>query len=716
MKDFTSSSVKGHLVPRRTQFSSCDACRKSRVACDAMKGRSALTSPTWMNSCTRCQNRGRHCTFEWIEKAALPNSKRKYDVLRDVHEPPPTTPEARATPESLVGHRSSVQNWSRYSTRPSIERQNPVSTPGDTHEWLREIYEGIFEDVFGSWLGNYSCPYVFRDNGCQDPKQLALSVSISRLCQECDYWMKRVQGQGMNLSEEGESPGEIDSDRQINHSLSCAVSAFSARWLPLKESSALSELSVMDIVESLWREVRRDILRVINRPCYRSALTLFLFALTPIPARVSEEEENDGIPAQFCVQVALQQVLTLRALQKSLEFNGSKVTSISSATLPNTTTSPAPVTRDFLGIESMIYWAAMTFDTSSSLTLNTKSLLSPGLSLGLEQEPSWRLVRTCTNVFHEETEAWRAQGIHITEERANQIIASAASWKLFVWKAAALVKEALREGREDETVQVAFDTAVDAINQYSLTYHDLLIACERRIQFFSHKTKLRWYELILHYNLSILVMLDAVEIAGRMDLLEKLKVVKADAEGSLFNCLIFGLNNHYLVPRRPVGEEQHGIQLAEEDGRAAALELTRKVPLIAIDPYPHHVVAGVRILWKAVERDLENDWLDYGVAEHMQDTMLNALKLLPQASKSLYEYHSSLDNTHYNVERLKHAFISGTPAQMRILSAKLPAGKQRWIATGSGRTKFLGTTLKSIILQCSAQRESSPEGYSAPTP
>lgn len=305
--------------------------------------------------------------------------------------------------------------------------------------------------------------------------------------------MKRVQGQGISRpSEEGESPGEIDIDREINYSLSCAVSAFSSRWLALKGSSTMSEASIMDTVESLWREVRRDILRVINRPCYRSALTLFLFALTPIPARVSEDEEKDGVPAQFCVQVALQQVLTLRALQKSLEFNGSKVTSISSSALSGATASPAPVTRDFLSVESMIYWAAMTFDTSSSLTLNTKSLLSPGLSPGLEQEPSWRLVRTCTNIFHEETETWRAQGIHINEERANQIIASAASWKLFVWKAAALVKEALREGREEETVQMAFDTAADAINQYRLTYHDLLAACERRIQFFGHKTKLRW--------------------------------------------------------------------------------------------------------------------------------------------------------------------------------------------------------------------------------
>lgn len=131
-------------------------------------------------------------------------------------------------------------------------------------------------------------------------------------------------------------------------------------------------------------------------------------------------------------------------------------------------------------------------------------------------------------------------------------------------------------------------------------------------------------------------MLDAVEIAGRTDLLEKLKVVKADAEGSLFNCLIFGLNNHYFLPQenRATREAQYSIRGAEDTERAATPS-TKKVPLIAIDPYPHHVVAGVRILWKAVERDLENDWLDPGVAEHMQGTMLNALKLLPQASKSV---------------------------------------------------------------------------------
>ncbi|KAH8688706.1 hypothetical protein BGW36DRAFT_392055 [Talaromyces proteolyticus] len=623
-----------NLVPRRTQFSSCDACRRSRVACDAMKGRSALTSAAWMNACTRCLNRGRQCTFEWIQNATLPNSKRKFVANRRENAAyVPTASEISAT-EAAVNSPPSTDAQSSGISMQSTDRcgeNGPAVLSADHAEWLRGIYESIFEDVFGSWLGNYSCPYVFRDNRLRDRNNLALSVSISSLCRECDQWMKRVQGQGMSpRNEEVESPGEIDRDRQIDYSLSRAIYAFSARWLPLTEHSGSVRIGLMDTIESLWREVRRDILRVINRPCYRSALTLFLFALTPIPAGISEEEEIDGVPAQFCVQAALQQVLTLRALQRSLEFNGSKVSSISP--ILNAITSPTPVTKDFLGIESMVYWAAMTFDTSSSLTLNTKSLLSPGLVLGAELESSWRLVRTCTNIFHEETKDWRAEGVHITEERANQIIASASSWKLFVWKAAAVVKEALREGQEEEAVQQAFRTAIDAVNQFSLTYRELLAACERRIQFFGHKTKLRWYELILHYNLSILIMLDAVEIAGRMDLIEKTKVVKADAEGSLMNCLIFGLNNDFYVSRQGILQQQLHLQNSQEDDEH---ELNKRVPLIVIDPYPHHVVAGVRILWKAVERNLENNTLDQSTAEHMHGIMLQALRLLPQASKSV---------------------------------------------------------------------------------
>jgi hypothetical protein len=218
-------------------------------------------------------------------------------------------------------------------------------------------------------------------------------------------------------------------------------------------------------------------------------LSLYLYAMVPVPVGIPEEEEEDGIPAQVCVQAALQQVQYLRARQRSLEFNGSKVSLLSDQTPP--ISSPEEVRGDFINIENMIYWAAMTFDTSSSLTLNTTSVLSAGL-LGWESEASWRLVKTCTTIFHEQSEGWRAHGVLITEETANQIIAAAQAWKLRVWKMGTILKEALREGHGEEAVRHAYTCVADAIQQFNITYRPLLAACERRLQYLSQYTKLRW--------------------------------------------------------------------------------------------------------------------------------------------------------------------------------------------------------------------------------
>ncbi len=51
-------------TPRRTQFSSCDACRLSRVACDASKIGHEPGQRRWGGSCSRCFARSRRCTFE----------------------------------------------------------------------------------------------------------------------------------------------------------------------------------------------------------------------------------------------------------------------------------------------------------------------------------------------------------------------------------------------------------------------------------------------------------------------------------------------------------------------------------------------------------------------------------------------------------------------------------------------------------------------------
>lgn len=280
-----------------------------------------------------------------------------------------------------------------------------------------------------------------------------------------------------------------EKEREIDCLMSLAIQTFSARWLPLTYPFPMHKAAQTSLVESLWRDLRRNLLKFINRPCYRSMLSLYLFAMVPIPAGIPEEEEADGIPAQFCVQAALQQVQHLRARQRSLEFNGSKVSPLldRDAIIRN----PDQVRADFMSIESIIYWAALTFDTSASLTFNTKSLLSSGL-LGWESESSWRLVKTCTDIFHEQTEDWRVHGFTVTEENANHIIATGSAFKLRVWKVGSVLKEALREGYEEDGVHHAFASAVDAIEQFNVTYRPLLVACERRIQFLCQHTKLRW--------------------------------------------------------------------------------------------------------------------------------------------------------------------------------------------------------------------------------
>lgn len=233
-------------------------------------------------------------------------------------------------------------------------------------------------------------------------------------------------------------------------------------------------------------------LRVINRPSYRSMLALFLFALTPIPAGILEEEEIDGISGQACVHAALQQIQMLRARQRNLQFSGSKV-SPSLKKSKAICASPESIgTSDFIAAESIAYWAALTFDTSASLTLNCRSLLSSGL-FGFEAELPWRLVRTGAKMFQETTQNWRADGVlDMTDDRADQIIANGAAWKLLAWKLTAVFKEALRDGHDESQVSKAYAQVTEAIHQFNDTYRQPLEACQRRMQFLGQQTKLRW--------------------------------------------------------------------------------------------------------------------------------------------------------------------------------------------------------------------------------
>ncbi|KAM5384866.1 hypothetical protein ACJA88_002713 [Fusarium oxysporum] len=406
--------------------------------------------------------------------------------------------------------------------------------------WLDTLYREGFEAVFGSWMGRYACPFLFGHNLADK------YVSISDLCRHLDGC----------IVDTGDSQ-LVDRCRDIEQSLQSTISAFAARWLPVTSPEPNSNEDHCSLVQTLWRHARRDMLRVINRPSYRSMLSLLLFALTPIPEGISEEEETDGISGQACVHAALQQIQTLRARQRNLQFSGSKVSpSLKSQAI--VTTPESIETSGFINAESTVYWAALTFDTSASLTLNCRSLLSSGL-FGFESELPWRLVKTCAKMFDENARQWKQGSSDMTDERANQIIAAGASWKLLGWKVTAIFKEALRDGHEESEVRRAYLAVVDSVKQFGIIYRPLLDECHKRMPFLGQQTKLRWFSLMLHYHLSILMLVDIIEATDRQDLLPDITDICIDAENTVMNTLAFGLHNTFTLKRPRDSIESDGF-------------------------------------------------------------------------------------------------------------------------------------------------------------
>ncbi|KAK5037913.1 hypothetical protein LTS07_001380 [Exophiala sideris] len=446
---------------------------------------------------------------------------------------------------------------------------------------------------------------------------------MNQLCRRLDKWME----------EDYETPATMlgptspaDSARrernlQIDQSLDHAIEAFAARWLPLTTPSTSSSTSAAEISRDLWRRTHRDMLKVINRTSYRSMFTLLLFALTPIPSGMSEEEELDRVPGQVCVHAALQQIQELRVHERSLRFNGNRVNY--DTQIRSLGASPhSLVTANFINAESAAYWAALTFDTSASLTLNCRPLLACGL-FGFESESLWRLVRTCMEIFRDTTKDWHDPEFEMTDERANQVIAAASAWKLMVWKLTANFKESLRDGHDEAEVSNAFASVSEAIDQFNLIFRELLAQCQRRIQFFGQETKLRWFEHMLHYNLAILMLVDAIAATDRSDLLSRIAAKRIDAESWVLNILMFGLTNKYSLQLPP--EQPDNMT---DDNEGGALQ-SFTASLVAIHPYAHHVVAAVTLMQNAIDRDLAAEKIGMDTHRNLLSTLSQTLEQLP---------------------------------------------------------------------------------------
>lgn len=128
---------------------------------------------------------------------------------------------------------------------------------------------------------------------------------------------------------------------------------------------------------------------------------------------------------------------------------------------------------------------------------------------------------------------------------------------------------------------------------------------------------------MLHLNLCILMVSDMLIATNRDDLLLLFSAKSINAESWVMNCLVFGLSNKYT------------LQLPAGFNGAASKSDTVTVPLVAIDPYAHHVVAAVKLMQQAIDRDLRAGKIGSDAYSDMLTTLMQTLEHLPQCSKSV---------------------------------------------------------------------------------
>lgn len=384
---------------------------------------------------------------------------------------------------------------------------NADQIPGteEIQQILWDVYIGVFEQLLGGLLAT-AIPerlHVAQNSSyklwipCSSTDEEYVqhweAISISELFVQLDEWM----GKPIALARASTSNGPAQRMSRLGEPLLNAVNAFSSRWLRLSLSGTGSASigACEQMTRTLWRTARTDMLRVMNRPSYRSVLALFLFGLTPVPRGISEDEELSGLSGQTSLQAALQMQQTLRTRPRTWQFSMSEpLINRNSACMENRSDF---LTDDrFLDAESYAYWTGFIFDTTTSLTLDRQPILCAGL-LGINAEATFELIKRRSLLFQVDMKTWLESEAQLVDESGMTVIAAAALWKIYTYKRIAVFKEALRDGHRDTTVMEAFTEVLTAMEDFKRAYRPSLDVLEKKLQFLSRKTRYEWCECSL---------------------------------------------------------------------------------------------------------------------------------------------------------------------------------------------------------------------------
>ncbi|KAK7186871.1 3-hydroxybutyryl-dehydrogenase [Paraphaeosphaeria sporulosa] len=500
----------------------------------------------------------------------------------------------------------------RTDTEDHLAARPPhLGLPGEAlTSWAERIFQYGFETSFGLLLGRYGCPFV------DDPNS-GLNTPLSELMRRLDV-EHRFEEAWIPMATTATGPPAASTSNVIeNHSssppcrpsspvekvLDRAILAFTARWLPLGPGATEPD----EIAATSWRSSRSDMVALLNQVSYRSVLSLYLFAQTPVPAGISEEEELSGITGPVCMHTALMHIQKLRQRCDPVKKG-----------LLN-------ITQTFLDLESRAYWAAVMWDTSDAMTSDMRTLLTSGLN-GACSEPAWRLSKAfLVGSFGPATEEWCVNGAEVTDERASQIIGAASVCQTLMWKSITSVKEALREGVDEETVLWVWGSLQETMAIFKKSVQPPLSGCERRIHFLSQRNRFGWFQITLQYCIGVMVLVEALQVAKRSDLAQQLHEIRKQVEHDSFAILKFGTDNIYHMPTRGI---------AESDGDSTPATQSLKLSFIALYAFPHLVVTLAQLLGRVAVRKRHTGEVDSAAFAHLSSMVMDSLEQLPKSSRA----------------------------------------------------------------------------------
>lgn len=283
------------------------------------------------------------------------------------------------------------------------------------------------------------------------------------------------------------------------------------------------------------------------------------------------------------------------------------------------------VTQVVVGVENRAYWAAVAWDVADALSSGMRTSLTSGLN-GACAEPAWQLTRAFLfSSFVPATKAWLVDGFEVEDDSASRVIGAASVCQVYTWKIVTSLKEALREGVDEETVLLVWGSLLETLTIFRRSIRPLLTSCEKHIHFLSQENRFRWFETGLNYYVGMMVLFEVLEIAKRSDFVQQLVEVREEVEHEAFAILKFGTENAFHILRC-------GQNLAL-DGTSPIPAEPMDIAFVGLYGFPHHLVTLTQLLCGIIVQRRQKAALSERVFAHLSLILVTVLEKLPDSLK-----------------------------------------------------------------------------------